>query len=171
MIVAAFKIITDKPAFEKHEILEKLWKTIFQEDYIWHFFLDPEGITLRCLPQNANKVMAFFKREKIKCKRAGYFNPKFHEYRDVRVVGDVLQTQFHVTSMAVLTMPRVLFLNQYFERTCHIIVNQAGVHNFEWEANRYLDLAFQRADLQKKSLPLPKWVYKLYVKVYKLILK
>src|SRR3990167_10488134 len=104
MKVAAFRIATNMNIGAKLDILDNLHRKILYKDSIWHFFLDPDAITLRCQPKYADRVEKFLQKNKTyeskkKNFRVGDFEPSKHEYFNIRFVGDELQEIFHSLSL------------------------------------------------------------------------
>lgn len=168
MKVAAFTIKMERNHI-KLAFLDELNEKLLFKDEIWHFFLDFEGITLRCNPKFAQSVKEEFKLLKqegfkFTYKRVKDFNPSKDEYQFVRFVGDEMQHIFHYTSLMALKYPRHVFKYPILERINHIVINQTGQHDFKREAEDYIDAAYGRAALQGRFLGLPKWVHKFVIR-------
>ena len=166
MKVAAFLIVTEMRAGQKLDLLDQLNRDLLYKDDIWHFFLDPGGITLRTNLRFANKVDKWLKKtaKRKKSARVKDFEPSKHEYFNIRFVGDELQQMFHFTSLMALKYPGHVIVREVLERMAHITINQLGIHDFKIEAQIYLDMAYSRASLQGKFLGLPKFIHKFIIK-------
>lgn len=174
MIVSSFAIKYVRDYSVKLALLDDLNERLLNRDLIWHFFLDPSGITLRVNPDFEKETIQALKELKregyhFTFKKAGNFNPAKHEYQFVRFVGDEMQLIFHATSLMALKYPRHVFKYPILERINHIVINQTGQHDFLKEADDYIDAAYQRASLQGKVISIPKWLHKLYFRLRRLV--
>lgn len=152
MILAGYQI-TIRPLDQKYALLSDLVRDVLGNDPLWHFFLNPEGITLRIQKEFCEKVEKYVKgwgEKKAKISKPGDFEPKKHEYFGVRFVAEDIVPLFHELSLFSLKYPRNVTLDQGLERICHIFVNQAGIHDFEAEAKLYAGLVINRARLAGK---------------------
>lgn len=151
----------------KLEFMRDLSKSPLKKDNFWHFFLDPEGATLRFQPKIEKKVQKWLEKNADKYnltwrKRTNY-EPRKHEYYGVSFLGDDILPLFHELSVLTTKYPPYVLLRSIFERLNHGFINMAGIHDFTKEADLYLDLAWGRIKLAGFSFPLPKWFYKVVI--------
>lgn len=151
---------------QKYELLKFFDDGILQKDLYWFFALHPKGITLRCSPNKTKKIIKELKKRKIKYKKDNYFYEPFkHEYYGPHLLRDEAVLIFHALSVALIRhTPRGSY-GVIIERLNHMFVNMCGIHDFYQEANIYLDLAEGRFRIIGKSLPIPKFLYKAYLKI------
>lgn len=152
----------------KLEFMNALHEKILKKDQYWHFFLDPEGATLRFQSQFEEKVQTWLKNNAknfpLTWKKRTFYEPRKHEYYGVSFLGDDILPLFHEMSVLSTKYPPFVLLKLVFERLNHGLINMAGIHDFRQEADIYMNLAFGRASLIGMDFNLPKWVYRLYIK-------
>lgn len=150
----------------KHFLFMDLYYRVLRGDEWWFFALHPYGATLRCGIPFEKRVTRFLTQRKIKFKRdTHYYDPKKHEYYGVHIFGEDMVRVFHALSiLIILYSPRVA-LYPSLERLGHMLVNMSGIHDFARESDYYLRLAEGRRKIIGQSLPLPKWVYRLWARI------
>ena len=153
----------------KLEFMGALQDHVLGKDQYWHFFLDPEGATLRFQPSFEARIRIWLKENAknfpLKWKKSTLYEPKRHEYYGVSFMGDDILPLFHEMSVLATKYPPYILLKPVLERLNHGLINMSGNHNFHDEANIYMDLAFGRASLVKMAFSFPRWLYKLYIKL------
>lgn len=153
----------------KFEFLNSLYWVILKNDKNWHYFLDPEGITLRLSPTKEIQIRKWFKKNikgfGLTFRKRNFYEPRKHEYYGVSYLGDSLIGLFHAMSVILVLFPPKVSFRPTAERLNHGLVNMAGIHNFEMEAKIYLDLAEGRLRIIKKPLRPSRIVWDLYIKI------
>lgn len=172
MKLLTYRLDTQESATSKQIFLRALYQFVLKKDKYWHFFLDPDGGTLRFQHKYESRVKIFLKTVSkgynIKYDKRRIYQPKKDEYYGVAFVGDNLLPLFHDMSVLTLEYAPYITIKTIIERLNHGLVNMAGIHDFHIESQIYLGLASGRLSLINMKLPLVKWIYKLY---YKLIEK
>lgn len=151
----------------KFSFLYSLYWAVLKKDPTWHYFFDPEGITLRFSPKFEPKVKKWLsincKEYELTYKRRLLYEPKRHEYYGVAFLGDYTIPLFHDMAVLMTIFPPNVSFHPMHERLNHGLMNMLGIHNFYVESKIYLDLAENRAKLGGFSLGLPKFLYKWWL--------
>lgn len=155
---------------DKYGLLRELHNKTLYNDSSWFFALHPGGMTLRTSLNKVDKVIKILKAKKLKYKKdRHYYIPYKHEYYGVHIMGDDIVPLLHSMSVIYVKHSPHFSFHVALERFNHMFVNMRGQHDFYQEALIYLRLAEGRADMIKRQLPLPKFMYKLYLKLRKYI--
>lgn len=143
------------------QFISDIYKDVLYRDKNWHFFLDWEGGTLRFSPKFEKRVRNYKWGNDISFKMRKRYIPSKDEYHEIRYVANDLQPLFHELSVLAAKYPFPTLQGAVFDRLTHTLINQMGIHDFRQEAYWLLNVAYQRARLQEKSLGLPKSIHKL----------
>lgn len=151
----------------KKNLLIALRDGVLKGDSFWHFFLDPEGGTLRFQVKNDTKVNHWLKYNAknyhVKYLKRTIYEPSKHEYQGVSFLGDDVLPLFHEMSLLTLKYPAYIIVRPILERLNHGLVNMTGVHDFTTEALLYNQLAEGRARLVGKTMSYPaEWIRRFY---------
>ena len=168
--------INDKPPNYKYEALDyksrcilfyNLYQDILKRDNYWHFWMDYEGATLRISLSFEKKVTSWLKNRHINFKRRTIYQPVKHEYYGISFLGDDILPLFHEISVLSIKYPPKVIFNPILDRLNHCLMINCGVLGHKREAEMYLDMAFKRASVVNHTFRLPKFVYKLGLKITK----
>lgn len=155
----------------KRYFVYRLYNNFLIKDPLWHYFLDPGGVTLRFSPNMEARVKKWMDKNKEKeftYRKAGDYVPRRAEYYGIAYLGDDLIPFFHVISTLTIIYPAPVIIGPFLERLTHAMVNQAGIHNFAYESDLYMGLAMGRARLVNYPLlRLPRAIYRWYVKYFR----
>lgn len=174
MKLLTYRLGSSNP-FAKQQFLRALHQNVLSKDGSWHFFLDPEGGTLRFQPKFEGKVRKFLKNHakayQVKWQKRSPYIPKNHEYYGVSFLGDDILPLFHDLSVLTTEYPPYVMTRSVLERLTHGLVNMSGIHDFAKESDLYLGLADGRIKIIKQKLALPLWLYRIYYKIIKITKK
>lgn len=159
----------------KLEFMSSLKKDVLGTDALWHFFLDPDGATLRFQPQYHMRVLKWLKKNAknlgFKYRKRLYYDPKKHEYYGISYLGEDILPLFHDLSVLATQYPPYVMVRPVMERLNHGLVNMTGNHDFASEAELYLRMGYVRARMVGHKLSVPNFIRKLFFKLVELIEK
>lgn len=174
MVLKTYRVNQKKGSIpSKLTFFNELYLNCLTKDPYWHFFLDEEGGTLRFQPKFEKRIKKFAEQYSyISLRRRKDYEPLKHEYYGVSYLGDDLLPLFHEMSVLSAKYPTYVIMGPILERLNHGLVNMAGIHNFSKEADLYLTLAYNRAELGAKYgrgevYRVPKWVHRYAAKFYR----
>lgn len=161
----------------RRSLFYNLYEEVLIKDKYWHWFNDFNGATLRVSLLFRDRVEKWLKNHEgniFTFKRRTQYIPQKHEYYGVAFVGDDLLPMFHELSVLTAKFPSNIVRSVFLERLNHLILVNIGYLGHAFESEVYLDLAFSRAKIVNHTFILPRWVYKIAIKLqsaFKLIWK
>lgn len=169
MILLTYRLDSKQNGGTKITFLRALNQSVLKQDQHWHYFLDPEGATLRFNPKFEKRVVKFLTKTApaygITFDKRSDYDPKEDEYYGVSFISDDILPIFHAISVLTTKYPPFIMTQTVLERLTHGLVNMSGVHDFNVESDLYLRLAEGRRKLIGSELPLPKWLYRFFNKL------